>query len=113
MPFLVLRLIFVNAGELGSEDCQGIFFCSTSMFLVSKKQVEKHQFLVKRGVATKCCFMNLCFAKCEKLSFFGHVWQILVDVQKQNRYFSTFWKAKKNKKNDHFSWLLAGTSKGY
>ena len=55
-------------------------FCSTSMFLVSKNQVEKHQFLVKGGVATKrfFFFMNLCFAKCEKLSFFGggHFWGI-------------------------------------
>ena len=32
-------------------------FCSTSLFWVSKKQVEKHQFLVKRGVATKRCFL--------------------------------------------------------
>ena len=46
-------------------------FCSTSLFWVSKNQVEKHQFLVKRGVATKrFFFMNLCFAKCKKLSFF-------------------------------------------
>ena len=28
-------------------------FCSTSMLLVSKTQAEKHQFWVKRGVATK------------------------------------------------------------
>ena len=47
-------------------------FCSTSMFLASKNKVEKHQFLVKRGVVTKrFFFMNLCFAKCEKLSFFS------------------------------------------
>ena len=32
-------------------------FCSTSLFLVSKNQVEKHQFLVKRGVATKRYFL--------------------------------------------------------
>ena len=30
----------------------------------------KTQFLVKRGVATKHFFIKLCFAKCEKLSFF-------------------------------------------
>ena len=61
-------------------------FCSTSLFLVSKKnQVEKHQFLVKRGVATKrFFFMSLCFGKCEKLSFFWGAFfgQILVGVQK-------------------------------
>ena len=50
-----------------------------------KKQSWKHQFLVKRGVATKrfFFFMNLCFAKCEKLSFFLPIFcPILVDVQK-------------------------------
>ena len=60
-------------------------FCLTSMFWVSKTQVKKHQFLVNRGVATKRFFFNnLCFEKCEKLSF--SFWpffvQILVDVQK-------------------------------
>ena len=45
-------------------------FCSTSLFFGCKLK-KKHQFLVKRGVATKRFFMNLCFAKCEKLSFFG------------------------------------------
>ena len=46
--------------------------------------------------------MNLCFAKCQKLSFFFCLFfcQILVDVQKhyKNRYFSKFLKAKKTKK---------------
>ena len=47
-----------------------------------KNQVEKHQFLVKRGVATNGSFMNLCFVKCEKLSLFWPFWgRILVDVQ--------------------------------
>ena len=69
-----------------------LFCCFKVMFLFNiivfgfkKFQVEKHQFLVKRGVATKRgFFMNLCFAKCEKLSFFlgPCFWQILVDVQK-------------------------------
>ena len=31
-------------------------FCSTSMFLVSKTQVEKHQFWVKRGGCNKTFF---------------------------------------------------------
>ena len=54
------------------------------MYLVSKTQVEKYKFLVKRGVATKRFFMNLCFAKCVKLSLLGgHFFlQVLVDVQK-------------------------------
>ena len=60
-------------------------------------------------------FINLCFAKCEKLSFFlPRFGRILVDVQKhyKNRYFSTFSKAKKEK-NYHFEGLLSGSSKGY
>ena len=46
--------------------------CSTSRFLVSKQTTKKKQkFLVKRGVATKrVFFINLCFGKCQKLSFF-------------------------------------------
>ena len=36
-------------------------FCSTSMFLVKKKnQIEKHKFLVKRWVATKLFFLWTC-----------------------------------------------------
>ena len=52
------------------------------MFLVSTN-TEKHQFLVKRGLQQNF-FLNLSFAKCEKLSFFGghFLGQILVDVQK-------------------------------
>ena len=46
-------------------------FRSTSMLLVSKTQVEKHQFLVKKGVATKGFFYNLCFVYSEKLSVLG------------------------------------------
>ena len=44
---------------------------STSMLLVSKTQVEKHNFLLKRGVATKRFFINLCFQNCEKIAFWG------------------------------------------
>ena len=77
-------------------------FCSTtSMFLVKKKKVEKHQLLVERGDATKVFFYNLCFLKSEKLLFFGPFFrQILVDVpyHYRNRYFSTFSKAKQAKK---------------
>ena len=47
-------------------------FCSTSMFLVSKTQVEKHQFWSKGGLQQNGFSMNLCFTKCEKLSVF--VW---------------------------------------
>ena len=63
----------------------GCVLSNINVFLVSKKDKLKHTCLVKRGVATKrFFFMNLCFAKCEKLSFFWgpFFWQILVDIQK-------------------------------
>ena len=41
------------------------------MLVVSKTQVEKHQFLVKRGVTTNVFSYNLCFVNSEKLSFLG------------------------------------------
>ena len=78
---------------------------STSMFLVKKNKVEKHQFLVKRGVATKRAFLWACVLENVKsYRFFCPFFcQILVDVQKQkhykNTYFSTFLKAKNWKKN--------------
>ena len=90
-------------------------FCSTSMFLVENIKVEKHQFLVKRGVATKRYFYEPVFWKMWKVivffcPFFG---PILVDVQKhyENRYFSTFLKQKKQKY--HFEVLLSGPSRCY
>ena len=84
-------------------------FCSTSTLFISKQTSWKHQFLVKRGVATKCFSINLCFAKCEKLSLFGpSFWQSLVDVKKhyKNRYFST------SRQKWPFLRLLSGPSKG-
>ena len=60
-------LIFVFFADLK------LCFCSTSLFWVLKNQIEKHRFLVKRGLQQNGFFMTLCFAKCEKLSFFwGH-----------------------------------------
>ena len=50
-------------------------FCSTSLFLVSKKTKLKKTpiFSQKGGLQQNGFFMTLCFAKCEKLSFFlGH-----------------------------------------
>ena len=60
-------------------------FSSTSMFLVSKRTNWEAQKKQKKQIATKrFFFMNLCFAKCEKLSFFfcPFFCQFLVDVQK-------------------------------
>ena len=43
--------------------------CSTSMFLLSQKTTYKTPILVKRG-GCNIFLNNLCFAKCEELSFF-------------------------------------------
>ena len=75
-------------------------FCSTSMFLVVKTQ--KTPIFGQEGGCNKTFFfMSLCFAKCDKLSFWGpflgKFWLMLKKHYKL-RYFSTFLKAK----NDHF-----------
>ena len=51
-----------------------MFLLNIIAFLVQKNQVEKHQFLGKKGGCNKTgFFMTLCFAKREKLPFFwGH-----------------------------------------
>ena len=72
-------------------------------FWFENKELRKKHFLVKRGVATKRgFFMNLCFGKCQKLSFFfghffGNSW-LMFKKHCKNRYFSTFLKAKNEKK---------------
>ena len=70
-------------------------FCSTWVFLVSKQTSNPREGLQQNVFL----FFSLCFAKCEKLSFFGGAlsWLILVDAQKhyKNRYFSTFLKQKR------------------
>ena len=69
--FLILSYVFVQH--------QGFWF--------PNKQLKKKHSFVKRGVATKrfFFFINLCFGKCQKLSFFfclPFFWQFLGDVQK-------------------------------
>ena len=61
-----------------------MFLVQHECFWFQNKQLKKHKFLVKRGVATERFFINLCSAKCEKLSFWGgpFLGQILVVVQK-------------------------------
>ena len=77
IPFLIFVFFFFDFK---------LCFCSTSLFLVSKKpKLKNTNFWSKGGGCNKTVFfMNLCFAKCEKLSFWGApcFWQILVDVQK-------------------------------
>ena len=89
-------------------------FYSTSLFLVSKTQVENTHFFFKKWVCNITgFFINLCFAKCEKLSFFGGAFflQIVGCFWKhyKNRHFSTFFKARFYKKW-HFWKLLPGPS---
>ena len=59
-------------------------FCSTSLFLVSKNPSWKTPILGQKGGCNITgFFMNLCFAKCEKLSFFGGgFWQVFGCFQK-------------------------------
>ena len=99
-----LFLIFVFFADLK------LCFCSTSLFWVSKNPSWKHQFLVKRGVATKrCFFMNLCFAKCEKLSFsLGHFLANFGWCSKNTIKIGI--SALKKRKNDHFSKSVTGLS---
>ena len=61
-----------------------VFDFQTNNLKKKKKNKKKNNFLVNRGVATKRFFINLCFGKCEKLSFFWCPFfgQILGDVQK-------------------------------
>ena len=63
-------------------------------------QVQKHLFLIKRGLQHNVLFINLCFAKCVKLSFFAYVLPIFVVFSKhcKNRYVCTCLKANTYKK---------------
>ena len=61
------------------------FLFNINVFGFKKTQVEKHQFLVKRGVATKRFFFITCVlqnVKSYRFCFCPFLGQILVDVQK-------------------------------
>ena len=92
-----------------------MFFVQHECFWFQHKQLKKHNFLVKRGVATNVFFINLCFAKCEKLSFFppffAQFW-LMPKKHYKNTYFSTLFKAT-NWKKIHFEVLLSGPSRCY
>ena len=64
VPFESLLFIFVFFQIL-----IGVF-CSTSMFLLSKREVENHEFLVKRVVATKVFLFEPVFSF-QNVDFFG------------------------------------------
>ena len=93
-----------------------MFFVQHQCFWFQKTKLKNTNFWSKEGLQQNVLFfMNLCFAKREKLSsFLPIVCPILVDVQKhyKNWYFSTFVKAKKQNKY-HFEVLLSGPSRCY
>ena len=62
--FTFLSLIFVFSFMLSCVSC------STSMFFLSKKRSRKTPIFGQEGGRNKTIFKNLCFVKCEKLSFF-------------------------------------------
>ena len=79
-----------------------MFLFNINVFGFKKHKLKNTIFWSRGGLQQNVLFfMNLCFAKCEKLSFFlfflAIFGQILVDVQKhyKHRYFSTFLKQKK------------------
>ena len=69
-------------------------------FWFQNKELRKKHFFGQKGDCNKTgFFMNLCFGKCQKLSFFfghflGNSW-LMFKKHCKNRYFSTFLKAKK------------------
>ena len=82
-------------------------FCSTSLFLVSKKQVEKHIFSKKGGLQQNGVFYEPVFCKMSKvivffLAFFFCIFLVAFQKHYKNRHFSTFFKAKNYKKNGIF-----------
>ena len=77
--------------------------CSTSLFLVSKNPSSKTPIFGQKGDCNinGFFFINLCFAKCEKLSFGGGglaIFWLLFKKHYKNRHLSTFFKAKNYKK---------------
>ena len=81
-----------------------MFFVQHQCFWFQKIKVEKTKAFGQKGGCNKtvfCFFMSLCFAKCEKLlfffaHFFGQFW-LMFKKHYENRYFSRFLKAKKQK----------------
>ena len=91
-----------------------VLFFVQHQCLALRNASSKNTFFQKKGGCNiTFFFMNLCFAKCKKLSFFfGHfLGHFLVVFQKhyKNRHFSTFFEAK-NYKKWHLWKLLSGPS---
>ena len=103
-PFKSLFLIFVFF-----PDFKLCFLFNMNVFGFKTNNLKNTIFWWKGGLQQNVFFINLCFAKCEKLSFFLPLFcPILVDVQKhyKNRYFSTFLKATNWKKNPFWGVII-------
>ena len=112
-------LFFHERNNIKILNCKFAFFVSSSFFLsllfpdfklcflfnikvfgFKTKNLKKKTFFGQKGGCNKTgFFINLCFAKCQKLSFslghfFGNFW-LMSKKHYKNRYFSTFLKAKK------------------
>ena len=81
--FMILSYVLFNSNVLGFKN----------------KQVEKHQFLVKKGVATKQFFFSACVLQNVKSYYF--LWQILVEIQNHYKINISAHFQTKNGKNDH------------
>ena len=81
LPFFLSSSFFLS---LLFPDFKLCFLFNIKVFGFKTKNLEKTFFGQKGGCNKTVFFINLCFAKCQKLSFFfGHFfWQFLVDVQK-------------------------------
>ena len=87
-----------------------MFFVQHQCFWFQKTKFRNTNFCSKGELQQNGFFMNLCFGKCEKLSFFiahffffAKFW-LMFKKHYKNRYFSTFLKTKKQKM--HFEVLL-------
>ena len=89
------------------------FLSNINVFGFKKHKLRNTNFWSKGELQQNGFFNNLCFEKCEKLSFlfapFLAKFWLMFKKHCKNRCFSTFSKAKK-RKNDHFPKLLSGPS---
>ena len=85
------------------------------LFFQKKRLVQKTSFGQEGGCNRTLFVNNLCFAKCEKLSFWGgHFRQIWLMFKKHSkfRYFCAFLKQTKAPQKNLFEGLLSGPSRG-
>ena len=100
LPFFLSSSFFLS---LLFPDFKLCFLFNIKVFGFKTKNLKKNKNVWSKGGLQQngFFFINLCFGKCQKLSFFWPCfWQFLVDAQKhyKNRYFNTFLKPKNWKK---------------